>query len=106
MEHVVQLGISIDDDAIQKQIMKTAEKTIIGEIKNDIESQIIERHRASWSYERSKDELSLTTRAEAIIREWLDENSDKIIELAGKMVAEKVFRSKKWKDKYSEVTAE
>ena len=40
MEHVVQLGISIDDDAIQKQIMKTAEKTIIGEIKSDIAKQI------------------------------------------------------------------
>lgn len=106
MEHVVQLGISIDDDAIQKQIMKTAEKTIIGEIKNDIESQIIERHRASWSYDRSKDELNLTTYSESIIRDWLDGNSDKIIELAGKMVADKVFRSKKWKDKYSEVTEE
>lgn len=106
MEHVVQLGISIDDDAIQKQVMASAEKKIIGEIKNDIESQIIERHRASWSYDRSRDGLNLTTYAEAIIREWLDENSDKIIELAGKMVAEKVYRSKKWKDKYSEVTEE
>lgn len=106
MEHVVQLGISIDDDAIQKQIMATAEKKIIGEIKSDIESQIIERHRASWSYDRSKDELNLTTYAESIIRDWLDGNSDKIIELAGKMVADKVFRSKKWKDKYSEVMEE
>ena len=103
MEHVIQFGVSIDDDAIQKQIMKTAEKTIIGEIKNDIESQIIERHRP---YYAGKDEMNLTMRAEAIVREWLDGNSDKIIELAGKMVAEKVFRSKKWKDKYSEVTEE
>lgn len=106
MEHVVQLGISIDDDAIQKQIMASAEKKIIGEIKSNIESQIIERHRSSWSYDRSRDELNLTTYAESIIREWLDENSDKIIELAGKLVADKVFRSKKWKDKYSEVMEE
>lgn len=103
MEHVVQLGISIDDDAIQRQVMASAEKKIIGDIKNDIESQIIERHRP---YYANKDEMNLTMRAEAIVREWLDGNSDKIIELAGKMVADKVFRSKKWKEKYGEVTAE
>lgn len=102
MEHVVQLGISIDDDAIQKQIMKTAEKTIVGEIKSDISKQIF--YTGNPYYGSPKNELS--ERAEGIVKEWLDENSDKIIELAGKMVAEKVFRSKKWKDKYSEVTEE
>lgn len=102
MEHVVQLGISIDDDAIQKQIIKTAEKTIIGEIKEDIAKQIF--HKSNSYYGRDKVELS--EGAEGIVRNWLDENSDKIIELAGKMVADKVFRSKKWKEKYDEVTEE
>ena len=41
MEHVIQIGVSIDDEAIQKQIMDTAEKQIIGEIKKDIEKEII-----------------------------------------------------------------
>ncbi len=103
MEHVIQIGVSIDDEAIQKQIMATAEKKIIGEIKDDIEKLIIEKRR---SYYSSKEEMSLTERAEAIIREWLDENSDRIIECAGKLIAEKVYRSKAWKTKYSEVTEE
>lgn len=103
MEHVIQIGVSVDDEAIQKQIMATAEKQIVSEIKNDIENAIIEKHRPYYS---SKEEMSLTERAEGIIREWLDENSDRIIECAGKLIAEKVYRSKAWKTKYSEVTEE
>lgn len=103
MEHVIQIGVSVDDEAIQKKIMATAEKKIVGEIKYDIEKAIIEKHR---SYYSSKEGMSLTERAEAIIREWLDENSDRVIECAGKLISEKVYRSKAWKAKYSEVTEE
>lgn len=103
MEHVIQIGVSVDDEAIQKQIMATAEKQIVGEIKNDIEKVIIEKHKPYYS---NKVEMNLTERAEAIIREWLDENSDRVIECAGKLISEKVYRSKAWKAKYSEVTEE
>lgn len=103
MEHVIQIGVSIDDDAIQKQIMATAEKQIIGEIKNNIERLIIEKHPP---YYTNKVEMNLTERAEAIVKEWLDENSDKVIELAGKLIGDKVYRSKAWKAKYGEVTAD
>lgn len=103
MEHVIQIGVSIDDEAIQNQIMATAEKQIIGEIKNGIEKKIL--------YKRSRyygvaPETELTERAEEIVKEWLDENSDKVIECAGKLIADKVYRSKAWKAKYGEVTAD
>ena len=103
MEHVIQIGVSVDDEAIQKQILATAEKKIVGEIKHDIEKAIIEKYRPYYS---SKEEVRLKERAEAIIREWLDENSDRVIECAGKLISEKVYRSKAWKTKYSEVTEE
>ena len=103
MEHVIQIGVSIDDEAIQKQIMATAEKQIIGEIKNDIEKLIIEKHKPYYS---NKVEMNLTERAEEIVKEWLNENSDKVIGLAGKLIADKVYRSKAWKAKYGEVTAD
>lgn len=101
MEHVIQIGVSVDDEAIQKQILATAEKQIIAEIKDDIEKLIIEKHKPYYS---NKVEMNLTARSEAIIKEWLDENSDKVIELAGKLIADKVYRSKAWKAKYGEVT--
>ena len=103
MEHVIQIGVSVDDEAIQKQVLATAEKKIVGEIRHDIEKAIIEKYRPYYS---SKEEMSLTERAEGILREWLDGNSDRIIECAGKLIAEKVYRSKAWKTKYSEVTEE
>jgi len=103
LEHVIQIGVSVDDEAIQKQIMATAEKQIIGEIKNDIEKLIIEKH---TPYYTNKVEMCLAARAEAILKEWLDENSDRIIECAGKLISEKVYRSKAWKAKYGEVTAD
>ena len=103
MEHVIQIGVSVDDEAIQKQIMATAEKQIIGEIKNDIEKLIIEKHKPYYS---NKVEMNLTERAEEIVKEWLNENSDKVIGLAGKLIADKVYRSKAWKAKYGEVTAD
>ena len=103
MEHVIQIGVSVDDEAIQKQIMATAEKQIVGEIKNDIEKEIINKRSR---YYGSSTETELTERAEEIVKEWLNENSDKIIGLAGKLIAEKVYRSKAWKAKYGEVTAD
>lgn len=103
MEHVIQIGVSVDDEAIQKQIMATAEKQIIGEIKDDIEELIIEKHKPYYS---NKVEMNLTERAEGIVKEWLNENSDKVIECAGKLIADKVYRSKAWKAKYGEMTAD
>ena len=103
MEHVIQIGVSVDDEAIQKQIMATAEKQIIGEIKKDIEKGIISKRNR---YYGSPPETELTERAEEIVKEWLNENSDKVIECAGKLIADKVYRSKAWKAKYGEVTAD
>ena len=103
MEHVIQIGVSVDDEAIQNRIMESAEKQIIGEIKDDIEELIIEKHKPYYS---NKVEMNLTERAEEIVKEWLNENSDKVIELAGKLIADKVYRSKAWKAKYGEVTAD
>lgn len=103
MEHVIQIGVSVDDEAIQKQIMATAEKQIIGEIKKDIEKEIIYKRNR---YYGSPPETELTERAEEIVKEWLNENSDKVIECAGKLIADKVYRSKAWKAKYGEVTAD
>ena len=103
MEHVIQIGVSVDDEAIQNRIMESAEKQIIGEIKNDIEKKILYKRDR---YYGSPPETELTERAEEIVKEWLNENSDKVIECAGKLIAEKVYRSKAWKAKYGEVTAD
>ena len=101
MEHVIQIGVSVDDEAIQKQIIASAETKIVTEIKSQVEETIF--HRRNY-YGSTRTELSEV--GAQVVREWLDENSDKVIELAGKLIADKVYRSKAWKAKYSEVTAD
>lgn len=101
MEHVIQIGVHIDDEAIQERILSSAEKQILSEIKADIEKTIIEKHNP---YYGKKVELSLSGRAEAIIKEWLDENAETVVNNAAKLISEKVYRSKAWKEKYGEVT--
>ena len=43
MEHIVQFGIGIDDEAIRKIIMEKAEKSILDDLKKEIRSDIIHR---------------------------------------------------------------
>ena len=101
MEHVIQIGVSVDDEAIQKQIIASAETKIVTEIKSQVEETIF--HRRNY-YGSTRTELSEV--GAQVVREWLDENSDKIISMAANTIADKVYRSKAWKAKYSEVTAD
>lgn len=101
MEHVIQFGVSIDDEAIEKSIIANAEKKITSELGMKFEERIF---RKRYSYGRDIEELSET--GKDIVYDWLKDNSEKIIEYAGNIVAEKVFRSKAWKEKYGEVTAD
>lgn len=41
MEHIVQFGIGIDDDAIREIVMKKAEKSIMEDLKKEIRSEIV-----------------------------------------------------------------
>ena len=41
MEHVIQFGVSIDDDAIQKRIVENAEKVITEDIKKEVMGMIL-----------------------------------------------------------------
>ena len=101
MEHVVQFGISIDDEMIQKRIADNAERAITAEIQKKVESAILTRSNYYGGYRNSLSEVG-----EDIIYKWLESHKDEIIELAASKVAEKVSRSKAWKEKYGEVTEE
>lgn len=101
MEHIVQFGISIDDEMIQKRIVDNAERTVTAEIQKKVESEILTRSNYYGGYRNS-----LSEAGEDIICKWLESHKDEIIELAASKVAEKVSRSKAWKEKYGEVTAE
>lgn len=86
MEHIIQFGVTIDDDAIQKRVMQYASQAITKDIRDVI---------FNFRY-GSPDGLSLEV-AE-MVKSVLEESKDEIIRLAAHEVAETMKRSKKYKE--------
>lgn len=88
MEHIVQFGITIDDDVITKQIHKNAEKTITENIQKNVERCIF-----STNY-YGETKIKLNYVAEQLIMDWLNSHKDEIIQTASKVLAEKMIKTK------------
>jgi Icc-related predicted phosphoesterase len=95
MEHVVQIGIGIDDEAIKASIVKNIEKTVLGEVKDDINKMLFN----DYGYYNRGPSKFLT----AQIEEFLEKNKDDILEMAAEKLADKLSRTKKAKEMLSEV---
>lgn len=105
MEHIVQFGIGIDDEAISKRVMDNAEKQIVNEIKLAILNDLFEfRHGygkpariecGNVSLDRC---ASLTDFSREIISELVSEFKQEIIDCAAKELAESYKRTKAWKE--------
>ena len=89
MEHIVQIGVSVDDDRIEKAVVESATKAITKEIQEHIFSY----------YGRS-----LTGTAEEIVQDCIKEWKPEIIEKAAEQIAESIKRSKAYKEKVKEIT--
>lgn len=101
MEHIVQFGIGIDDDAIIKNVMNHAEKSIIKDLKNEIKSGIereifmIDR---GWTGEERK--LGLHEWVKDLVVKILEDNKNDIIEMAAERLADRMSRSKAIKEEF------
>lgn len=89
MEHIIQIGVAVDDDRIEKAVIESATKAITKEMCEHI-----------FSYYGS----SLTDTAEEIVRGCINEWKPEIIEKAAELVAESIKRSKAYKEKVKEIT--
>ena len=95
MEHIVQIGIGIDDEAIKDSIVKNIERTILNDVKEDIKKTLFN----DYGYYNRGPSKFLT----AQIEEFLEKNRDDIIEAAAEKLADKLSRTKKAKEMLSEV---
>ena len=100
MQHVVQLGINIDDDAIRRAVEAEAKKEIINGIKNDITNVVFERYYGAPNKNR------LSDYACAIIKETIDEYRDQIIAATASLLANRIVRTKKYQEVVGEVLDE
>ena len=94
MEHVVQFGINIDDEAIKKAIEKNVMMQVAGRIKGDVMKSITGKKECT-NYE-------YTTRLKEIVQEttseFLETNRDEIIEATACKLTERLMKTKAVKD--------
>ena len=100
MEHIVQFGISVDDDAIVKSIEKNVEKKVIDHICEEVNSLI----KGRWGYQGELEPLRnmIKTQLDRILME----NKDYILENASKILADRLARSKAGKQLLEDLAKE
>ena len=93
MEHIVQFGINIDDEAIKRAVLESGVKTIEAQIKREIVNQFFDARYYGDNANPKVDKLR--TWAQNVVFDMLAENKDAIINQAAVILAEKMSRSTK-----------
>jgi len=91
MERLIQFTVDFDDVAIKNRVEERAYRVIADDLKKDVKRGIVNNYG------------ELTDFGESIIRNFLAENKDKIIEQSAQIIAEKAMRTKAWKEKFGNV---
>ena len=108
MEHIVQFGIGIDDEAIRKIIMEKAEKTILNDLKKqirtDIDNQIFVIDNGWYGNENRR--VGLQDWVKDLVVKLLEDHKTEIIERASERLADKMSRTKTFKEAMTEKVRE
>ena len=108
MEHIVQFGIGIDDEAIRKIIMEKAEKSItqdlMKQIRTDIDNQIFVIDHG-W-YGKDHKRVGLQDWVNDLVVKLLEDHKTEIIERASEKLANKLSRTKAVKEAMTEKVRE
>lgn len=102
MEHIVQFGVTIDDERIKQHIEERALDQVVADIKGDICRTLPK------GYGRDKDGNPIVNWeriAEDSLRDILNEQDvrERIVERAAEMLVDKVSRTKAWREKYRDI---
>jgi len=96
MEHILQFGISIDDEGIKSSVEDAAVK----QLAQDLREQIFVTNR--WNGNIN----GLNTLTKDIVKDVFAEHKDEIIRMAAELVAESMKHSKAYKEKLKEIADE
>ena len=108
MEHIVQFGIGIDDEAIRKIIMEKAEKSILNDLKKQIQTDVDKQIfviDTGW-YGNSCKRVGLQDWVNDLVVKLLEDNKKQIIEMASEKLANKMSRTKAVKEAMTEKVRE
>ncbi len=102
MEHILQLGINIDDERIKNMVGAKAEKALNENVKSDvIEALTGKRDSNNWEYSRRLESLVNDT-----MEKFCVDNKEEIINLAANRLVEKLSRTKAAKEATEKVLKE
>lgn len=93
MEHIVQFAIGIDDNVIKDRIEKNVEKEVIKTITEKVEDVIYKKH-YYYGYDEKE---PLKNMVKGVINEVIEKERDVILEMASKILADRLLKSKKGK---------
>lgn len=99
MEHIVQLAIGIDDEAIKNRITDAAEKQITDNIQKDVERVIFD---SGWNTGKV-DKNSQKEWVKDMVKEVIEANKDQIIEGAVVELAKNMAKTKAVKEAIAKV---
>lgn len=92
MEHILQFGINIDDNAIIETVKRNAERAIIDMLKREVENAIFD---SRYTYGRTRDARStFSNLTQDVLNDFLNANREVILDRASTVLADKLARSK------------
>ena len=94
MEHIVQFGISIDDDAIKKSVERNVMSQVASTIKQDV-MKIISGKKECSNYEYATKLKEIVTETTV---DFLEQNREEIIKEASKKLVERLEKTKAVRD--------
>ena len=94
MEHIVQFGVTIDDHAIEKQVMNSVTNAMTEELKK----QIFNKYYGTYE--------GLNSATQALVVKFLENNKDAIIAASAEIIANKMYASKNVRGKILETLKE
>ena len=93
MEHIVQFGVVIDDDAIQKEVTRQAA--------NALQDKVEKMDRSSY-----REDTELQHMAQEVISEYVARHEDEIIGRAVDSLTERMMKTKKVREAVAKVVEE
>ena len=94
MEHIVQFGITIDDEVIKENIEKKAREQITAELKAEIKKELFVG--TGWNRD-------ISYKVQELIKDTVRECQDQIIKDATDQLVETMKRSKKYKEALAKI---
>lgn len=92
MEHIIQFGITIDDDAIKKNIEANALAAVVDAFVGEMKRNLPKAY-----YGNNVDWKAVACNC---VQDFIERNRDEIMDIAADRLVEKVMRTKAWREKY------